>query len=391
MSPPEGQSAPVGRRGVVALLVAIAAMMLVAAGCGGDDDESSSSSSAGGDGARSSTAQLDKARQIVEKAETRPTQITQTDPIDKPIPEGKKITYISCGVEACAVQGDILAEGGAILGWDVKTINTDGSPERVNGAFESAIRDGADAVILQAASKAALEKPLADAKKAGVEFVTCCSVDPPGTYLVNTGTVEQGGRIGEMHAAKMIVDSNGKANVLVVDLSAFQILGEVANKFKSTLEELCPDCKHDTIDIPLTAIGKDVPDRVVSYLRSHPDTNYVFLIEGALAPGVQAAMQAAGLADKVKISAQGGNEQTHLELAEGDPWLALTPAQLYSYDYNELDGLARKFAGVDVEESEVPDLWLMTPDTVPDPPPAVIPIVEDYKTQWEKIWGKSSS
>jgi ABC-type sugar transport system substrate-binding protein len=388
MSPPEGQSDPVRRRGVVALLFAIAAMMLVAAGCGGDDDEGGTS--AGGGGGGESSAQLDKAREIVEKGETRPTQISQTDPVGKPIPEGKKITYVSCGVEACAVQSKILEEGAAILGWDVTTINTDGSPERVNAALESGIRDGADALILQAASKAAITKPLADAKKAGIEFVTCCSTDPPRTYLVNTGTVEQGGRIGEMHAAKMIVDSDGKANVLVVDLPAFQILGAVADKFRSTLDELCPDCQHDSIDIPLTALGKDVPDRIVSYLRSHPDTNYVFLIEGALAPGVKPALQAAGLTDKVKISAQGGSEQTHLELSEGDPWLALTPAQLYSYDYNELDGLARKFAGVPVEESEVPDLWLMTPETVPDPPPTVIPIVEDYKAQWAEIWGKSS-
>jgi ribose transport system substrate-binding protein len=368
------------------VLVALAALLLVAAGCGGDDDSGggSTASSSGG----SSSANIAKAKEILAKAETRPTEITQTDPVGKPIPTGKKITYISCGVEACAVQGDILAEGAKALGWTVKTVQTDGSPEKVNNAFESAIRDGADAVILQAANKDQIAKPLADAKKAGVEFATCCSTDPAGTYLVNTGTTEQGGRIGEMHAAKIVEDSGGKANVLVVDLSAFQILGEVANKFKSTMSELCPDCKVGSIDIPLTAIGKDVPDRIVSYLRSHPETNYVFLIEGALAPGVKAALQSAGLTDKVKISGQSGNEPIYQELKAGKPWLAITPGQLYSYDYNELDGLARKFAGAKVEESEVPDLWLMTSKTVPDDVGAVIPIVEDYKAQWAKVWGK---
>jgi ABC-type sugar transport system substrate-binding protein len=389
MSRSEGRSAPVRRRGVIALLIAVAAILLIAAGCGGDDSGGSASSSGTGDGA--SSAQLDKAKAIVEKAETRPTQISQTDPITKPIPSGKKIAYISCGVTACAQQGKILSEGAAMLGWTVTTINTDGSPEKVNNAFESAIRDGANAVILQAASKAAIAKPLADAKKAGIEFATCCSTDPAGTHVVNTGTVEQGGRIGQYHAAKMIVDSGGKANVLIVDLPAFQILGAVADKFASTLDEMCPGCKHDKIDIPLTALGKDVPDRIVAYLRSHPNVDYVFLIEGALAPGVKAAIQAAGLTDKVKISAQGGDQATNLELSQGNPWLALTPAQLYSYDYNELDGLARKWSGVPVEESEVPDLWLMTQQTVPKPSPPVIPIVEDYKTQWAKIWGKPSS
>ena len=274
MSRSEGRSAPVRRRGVIALLIAVAAILLIAAGCGGDDSGGSASSSGTGDGA--SSAQLDKAKAIVEKAETRPTQISQTDPITKPIPSGKKIAYISCGVTACAQQGKILSEGAAMLGWTVTTINTDGSPEKVNNAFESAIRDGANAVILQAASKAAIAKPLADAKKAGIEFATCCSTDPAGTHVVNTGTVEQGGRIGQYHAAKMIVDSGGKANVLIVDLPAFQILGAVADKFASTLDEMCPGCKHDKIDIPLTALGKDVPDRIVAYLRSHPNVDYVF-------------------------------------------------------------------------------------------------------------------
>jgi ribose transport system substrate-binding protein len=390
MSRSEGRSAPITRRGATALLIAVAATMLVAAGCGGDDSGGSASSSGtGSDGA--SSAQLDKAQSIVAQAESRPTQISQTDPISKPIPTGKKIAYISCGVTACAQQGKILSEGAAMLGWTVTTINTDGSPEKVNNAFQSAIRDGADAVILQAANQAAIAKPLADAKKAGVEFATCCSTDRAGTYVVNTGTVDQGGRIGQYHAAKMIADSGGKANVLIVDLPAFQILGAVANKFAATLDELCPGCKHDKIDIPLTALGKDVPDRIVSYLRSHPKVDYVFLIEGALAPGVKGALQAAGLGDKVKVSAQGGDQSTNVELSQGKPWLALTPAQLYSYDYNELDGLARKWAGVPVEESEKPDLWLMTQKTVPKPAPAVIPIVEDYKSQWAKIWGKPSS
>jgi ribose transport system substrate-binding protein len=379
-----GRGAAVRGRSAVAVLVAVAAMMLAAAGCGDDESGGSSSASAG-------AAQLDQAKQIVEKAETRPTQISQTKPIDKPIPPGKKITYISCGVEACAVQGSILSEGAAMLGWSVKTVNTDGSPERINNAFQSAIRDGADAVILNAADPNQIAKPLADAKKAGVEFVTCCSTAPPGTFLHNTGTTEQGGRVGEVHAAKMIVDSGGEANVLFVNLSAFAILGEVGNVFKKTLDDLCPDCKHATIDIPLTALGKDVPDRIVSYLRSHPDVNYVFLVEGALAPGVKPALQAAGLGDKVKISEQGGNEVIHQELSQGDPWLAITPAALYSYDYNMLDALARKWAGVAVDEDPLPDIWLMTSDAVPADGGAVIPLVEDYKAQWAKIWGKQSS
>ena len=130
------------------------------------------------------------------------------------------------------------------------------------------------------------------------------------------------------------------------------------------MKELCSDCPTDTIDIPLTSLGKDAPDRIVSYLRSHPKVNYVVLSEsGSLGPGLTGALRAAGLKDKVKIVGQGGNEAVYQEVKAGD-WLAVVPSALYSYDYAMLDALARKFAGVPVEET-APEFWLMTKENAP--------------------------
>ena len=281
---------------LLAMLMALAALILVAAGCGSDDE-------GGGGGGTSGSTDVGAADQLVNDKSTRPTEINQTKPIGKEVPTGKKITFISCGVEACAVQGPILKEGAGILGWSVKEVGTDGSPEKVQGAFEAAIRDGADAVIVNAADKDALAKPLADAKKAGVEFVTCCSLAKQGKdVLFNTATPEQNAPIGEMLAAEVVKDSGGKANALYVNVSAFAILAAVGDTFRAKYKELCPDCKSDTIDIPLTSLGKDAPDRIVSYLRSHPDVNYVVLSEsGSTGAGLSGALRAAGLADKVKI------------------------------------------------------------------------------------------
>jgi ABC-type sugar transport system substrate-binding protein len=368
------------------VLAALAAMVLAAAGCGGDDETSGGSDNAA---AAADTSAADK---LTQQFSARPTEITQTKAIDKEIPTGKKITFISCGVEACAVQGPILKEGAADLGWSVKEVGTDGSPEKLQGAFEAAIRDGADAVIINAADKDALAAQLDEAKKAGVEFVTCCSLGKQGTdFLFNIATPEQNAPIGEMLAAKVVQDSGGKANSVYVNVSAFAILAAVGETFKEKYAELCPDCKTDTLDVPLTALGKDVPDRIVSYLRSHPDVNYVVLSEsGSTSPGLTAAIRAAGLGDKVKIVGQGGNEAVYQEVKDGSI-LAVVPTALYSYDYGMLDALARKFAGVPVEETS-PEFWLMTkenaPDTIDGP---AFPIVEDYKAQWSKLWGKSGA
>jgi ABC-type sugar transport system substrate-binding protein len=364
------------------VLGAVSALLVTAAGCGGNGGSATTGASS------SSVAEATK---IVQEASKRPTQISVTQPVGKPIPAGKKITFISCGVEACAVQGPILAEGAKVLGWSVKQVGTDGSPEKVQNAFQSAIRDGANAVIINAADKDALAGPISAAKAKGVEVVTCCSLAQQGKdVLFNTGTPEQNAPIGKMLAGKVVADSAGKADSLYVNVSAFAILAAVGQTFEQEYKRLCPDCGYGKIDIPLTSLGKDAPDRIVSYLRSHPKVNNIVLSEsGSLGPGLPAALQAAGLADKVKIVGQGGNQQVYQDVGAGKI-AAVTPSSLYGYDYSMLDALARKWAGVPVEQTP-PEFWLMTKENMPGAinGPA-FPIVQDYKTQWAKLWGKSA-
>ena len=151
---------------VPALLAALGTAALVAGGCGGSSGGGSS------DGATEAPG-LAQAQAVVKQATTRPTNITVTQPIDKPIPTGKKVTYISCGVEACNVQAKIIAQGAKDLGWSASTIATDGSPEKLQAAFNTALRDGANAVILNAVNRAAVANQIDEAKRKGVAFVTC--------------------------------------------------------------------------------------------------------------------------------------------------------------------------------------------------------------------------
>ena len=364
--------------------IAIAALSLLAAACGGG--ESSSGSAAG---SATSGAGVAKAREVVGQASVRPTELTVTEPIGKPVPAGKKLVFVACGVEACAVQGPILKEAASMLGWSLEHVATDGTPERMQGAIDSAIRDGADAVIITAADRDALAKQIADAQKAGVQIVTCCSVAEAGNGLLyNTATDKQNGAIGDYLAAEVVADSKGEAEALYVNVSAFEILKAVGSTFQSKMQEYCPSCGVESIDIPATALGKDAPDRIVSFLRSHPQTNYVVLsISDALGVGLPAALKAAGLDDKVKLVGQGGSSQAYQDLRNGDIE-ALVPGDRYSYDYQMIDALARHWAGVPLVQAG-PPYWLMKPDTVPANASKEFPFVEDYKTKWAELWGKA--
>jgi ABC-type sugar transport system substrate-binding protein len=368
---------------VTALLATLVATALVAAGCGSSGSSGSSSSGGG-----ASAQGLAQAQAVVKQASTRPSTITVTQPISKPVPTGKKVVFISCGVEACNVQGKIIAQGARDLGWSASTIATDGSPEKLQGAFETALRNGADAVILNAVNRAAVAKQIAEAKKKGVAFVTCCSTESVGDgILYNTSTAEQNAKIGTALAAKAVADSKGEADTLYVNISAFDILKPLGASFEKSYKEYCPSCSVATIDIPLTALGKDAPDRIVSYLRSHPKVNYVVLsVSDALGTGLPAALQAAGLGGKVKILGQGASTQIYQYISGGQVQ-SVVPFDYYAVDYQMLDALARHFAGVPIQQTAPPQ-WLVGKSGLPSTS-ELFPVVPDYRSQFLKLWGKA--
>jgi ribose transport system substrate-binding protein len=353
---------------------------LAAAGCGDDSD--------GGAAASAGDADVSAAQTLAKQASARPTSLQLAEPVGKEIPTGKKIVFISCGVEACEIQGDIIKEGAALLGWTAETIGTDGSPEQLQNAFQTALRQGADGVILNAVTRAVVAKQLEEAKKQGVPFVTLSSVEKPGDgILANIADTRNSGRIGELLAAQIVSDTGGDANTLYVNISAFQILKALGDQFESSYKQYCPGCEYGSLDIPVTSLGKDAPDRIVSYLRSHPQVNHVVLsVSNALGAGLPAALRAAGLADKVNIIGQSADTQTYQDLESGNI-KAVVPYDYYTVDYLMLDALARHFAGVPVED-QAPPLWIVTPENMPEgATEGLFPVVEDYQDQFKKAWG----
>src|SRR5215218_9767502 len=344
-----------GLRNLVGALVLGAALVAVA-GCG---------ESGGGTAAQGGGPGVAEAQTLAEKATTRPTSVGLEAAIGKDVPAGKKVAFISCGVEACEIQGDIIKQGAADLGWTAETIGTDGSPEQLQNAFETALRQGADAVILNAVNRAVVAKQIQEAKQKGVAFVTCCSTESTGDgILANVAGTENSAEIGENLAAKIVADSGGKADTLFVNISAFQILQSLSKQFGDSYKQFCPDCAYASLDIPITSLGKDAPDRIVSYLRSHPQVNYVMLsVSNALGAGLPAALRAAGLADKVKIVGQSADTQTFQDL-QAKGMASVVPFDYYAVDYLMLDALARHFAGAPAQQA-YPPLWIVTGKNMP--------------------------
>ena len=351
--------------------------------CGSSGTSSTANSSA------SSSGELSTADKLAAQWAQRPTQIPVSQPIGKPIPAGKRIDFINCGVTACTSLYNNLSAAAKTLGWTVKQINTQGTPESVQAAWKQAVNDKPDAVVASGFPRAVFSQQLKQLQQMKIPVIESSTddVEGGGIDLILSKPKDLGPE-GQIIASWITKDSGGKANTLYVDLPVYNILKPVREYFEQNYAKLCAGCKLDKIDIPITAIGKDVPDRVVSYLRAHPDINYVAYSLGALNVGVPAALRQAGLANKVKLIVNVGDAENYQYIASGQTHAAMAFSNV-DQTWVWADALARLFTGqsIDVDRKAHLPYMLITKNNLISTG-SEFPLVANYQEQWKKLWGK---
>jgi ribose transport system substrate-binding protein len=369
------------RIAVLSVLVGVAAMAVTACGSSGTSSTANS--------AASSTGQLSTADKLAAQWAQRPTQIPVSQPVSKPIPTGKQIDFINCGVTACTSLYKNLSDAAQTLGWTVKQLNTQGTPESVQAAWKQAVNDKPDAVVASGFPRAVFSQQLKQLQQMKIPVIESSTddVEGGGIDLILSKPNDLGPE-GQILASWITKDSGAKAHTLYVDLPVYNILKPVREYFEQNYAKLCAGCKLDKIDIPITAIGKDVPDRVVSYLRAHPDINYVAYSLGALNVGVPAALRQAGLANKVKLIVNVGDAENYQYIASGQTHAAMAFSNV-DQTWVWADALARLFTGqpIDVDRKAHLPYMLITKDNLISTG-SEFPLVKDYQQQWKKLWGK---
>ncbi|WP_329213015.1 substrate-binding domain-containing protein [Streptomyces sp. NBC_01485] len=380
MSPRPGRAL---RRALTAI-VPVTALLALAA-CGTDTAPAADSARA----AASDSPGLAAATKALEKYSERPDKIPVTQPVGKKIPTGKKIDFILCGVQSCKDLADFFTAGADQLGWQVDQIATQGTPESVQAAYEQALRDKPDAVVASGFPRAVYAKQLARLKAAGIPVVQSNADDVPGdgVSLLKNGPKDVAVQ-GEMLASWVVSNSGAKADTVYFDLPAYTILKPVADTFAATYKEWCEGCALDTVEVPITAIGKDMPDRVVSYVRSHPKVTHIVFSLGLLNVGVPTALKTAGITGK-HIAVNVGDAQNYQYIQSGlsDAAMALNS---HEAAWVQVDALARHFTGqsMAVDQRAVLPNMLITGDNVPSAS-GDFPLVKDYQAQFEALWGLS--
>jgi ribose transport system substrate-binding protein len=360
------------------------------AGCSSSSSGGSNSSSSASASNSAFAAKVAAAKKQLAKVEARPTKITLTTPIGKPIPTGKTIAYINCGAPACTLESSIIRQAASTLGWTEQVLNTDGTPQEVDNAWAQVIREKPFGVIYEGFPRSEFNQQILKASAEGIFVSGCCNEDSAGDgidYYID-GNAVQAQVTGPILADWATAQSTGteKPAVVYLNVPEYTVLTAIGQTFKSDFASDCPGCSFNTLDLPLTSIGSNAPTLIISYLRSHPNVKYVVGSIDSANIGLPAALKAAGLTD-IKIF---GVTPTTINLgyiAAGQESGTVT-YDYYEIDYGLVDAIARKAAGVPIQSGFIPPPWVLTQANLPSAT-QITPVVANIQTYFAHLWGKS--
>jgi len=264
-----------------------------------------------------SAADESAAASAPEPITTPPTAINVTAPLEAPPAPGKTLFWLQCELPICEKIGGGVEAAVDAAGWNFESLVFKASDP--GGGIESAIQQSPDVIAITGIPSAAIKSQLKAAADAGIPVVTCSpgpEAPSPTTYAAICSQTT--GPDGENLAKWAIKDSGGDAHMVMVTIPAFPSLQTTVDGMNSVLEEHCPGCSSGELALTVDDLaGGQVASKLVAYLQSNPDTNYVVFNFGDLEIGVPEALQAAGLQDKVKLIGNGAGPQQFQALIDG--------------------------------------------------------------------------
>jgi ribose transport system substrate-binding protein len=317
---------------LVPAVAPVIAVLLAACGTSSNSSatgSTSSGSSGGGtaSGQAASTAEpasggVAAVKATVAKDEAIPTDIPDFGALAKAPPKGLKVAFLNCNQPACANIATGMASAAKVQGWDMTTLTYNSATP--GQAVQNALDAGDKYIVMSAVAMSTITPQVQEAKAKGVPLFVVASNPadlPQGSGNGLYGVVEGGDFAqleGTMIADYVIADSDGKANMVDVVDPLFPTLAATDAAEKAEIQKNCPGCTFDSLSVSADQIGAGkVPSLLVSYLQSHPGTDYAGLVISDFFPGIPSALQTAGLNKKVKIVGVTAGQDEITSVAQG--------------------------------------------------------------------------
>ncbi|WP_086561276.1 sugar ABC transporter substrate-binding protein [Streptomyces africanus] len=235
-------------------------------------------------------------------------------------PKNVKVAVITCLsiLSGCVSPATGAQQAAKHLGWQVRVFDGGGTPDKQNAQMLNALSWGAKIILNIAIDPNAVQDGLRAAKRAGVPVGAGSNgLDSPNPPVKPTGSnlgyaFDVGpdyAALGTKAAQWVQADSKGKANIVVYSDKEFP---SVLALQKGLLDQLktCKDCTVQPLRyFTGNQVAQVLPQSVVSYLRSNPDVDYVFIPYDPAAAAVVPAIAQAGLGDRVRLISVLGSQE----------------------------------------------------------------------------------
>jgi len=235
---------------------------------------------------------------------------------------------------------------------------------------------------------------VAAAKKAGIPIGTSHLYDITQTPVaVDFSIPADYQRAARLEADWVILDTKGKADVVVVTSNEIVPTPAIVNALKDEFAKQCGSaCKLTLINAPVPDWSTKIQPQVQSALVKDPAVNYVIPIYDSMSQFVVPAITAAGRTGKVHIATYNGTPFVMGYLAQGNAVRFEVGENLNWLGWAYIDAEARVLAGVKVPRQfdEHTALRAFTADNIKEagsPPKLSTGYGNAYIVGYKKLWG----
>ena len=306
---------------------------------------------------------------------------------------GKTIVYIAQTMTNPGVAGVAkgLQEAGGVIGWNVRVIDGQGTPNGQQDAFSQAIALKPSGIVIGGFDPKTTAQQVQQANAAGIPLIGWHAESNPGPstdpkLFTNVTTRVQD--VAKISADWIIAQSQGKAGVVIFTDSSIPFAEGKSQMIKKELET-CPSVKLlDYDNIPIPDASSRTPQEVSSLLsRFGNQWTYSTAINDLYFADAAAALRAAGKkgdAAPFNIGAGDGDPSAFQRVRDKQYQSATVPEPLNEQGWQIIDEFNRAFSGQPASGYVAP-VHLTTTDNVGntsawDPP--------GYRAAYKAIWGK---
>jgi ribose transport system substrate-binding protein len=264
--------------------------------------------------------------------------------------------------------------------------------------IDEAVSQKADAISLNALDPRLVGPQVTAAKSAGIpstseQFFDLTQVEQRPSNLAAV-RADNFAKAGRLEADWAILQTKGKAKVLVVEnreeISTIAMASALGSEFKT----FCPTCSVTYLNVPATEWATRIQPGVQAALVQNPNINFVIPLYDPMAQFVIPAIIAAGDTKKVQIATFNGTPAALKDLEQGNVITMDIGENLSWLAYANMDEIMRTMLKVKPLANENTPFRIFTKNNIDEtgtPPAFNEGFGNSYITGYDKLWGVSGS